>query len=88
MLTALGNDKLMRNEMIRRMREEIGDPNGSSRYGRFFFKFKDPITKRERKFNSNAVDNKITNLDTLENLDDQSLLNAYDMFRRRWATWM
>lgn len=79
---------MMRNLMIAEMREVIGDPNHTSRYGGYFFRPKEEITRRERKFKARAVADKRIDLDTLEALPDAELLNAYRTFVRRMFTFM
>ena len=78
----------MRELMIAEMRLEIRDPNGCSRYGRFFYIPKVVVTKHDRKFNARAVENNQIDLDTLETLDDSALLAAYRRYVQRWSTWM
>jgi hypothetical protein len=82
---------MLRQLMIDRMVEEIGDPNGSSRYGRLFCRLRhaDPMTKREIRFNNTMIQSKERiNVDLLDQLTDEQLFHAYNTFMRRYCTWM
>lgn len=81
----------MRQLMIDRMVEEIGDPNGAGRYGGIFYRLKyaDPMTKRETRFNNTMIQSKERiNVDLLDQLSDEQLFDAYNRFMRRYCTWM
>lgn len=79
---------MLRELMIQEMREEIGNPNGSSRYGCYFYLPKEEVTRRERKFNARAREANLIDINTLANLSAVELLDAYRKYQRRYNTWM
>lgn len=78
----------LRDSMTELMINEIRDPNGCSRYGRYFYTPKVVDTKREKKFNAASLKEGKINLNALDELSDEEFLDAYNIFMRRYSTWM
>lgn len=69
----------LRELIIQTMREEIGNPNGTSRYGHLFFLPNENMSKKQKKKTEGLI-----NLETLEQFSDEDLLIVYNMFQRQY----